>query len=230
MRTDKQSALKLRLQGKSYNEIRHLLSIPKSTLSGWFRDMILPHSAQERLKKRFQERSLAGLLKQSIFQTQAAQNRARTIRTQAKNNVGSLSSRDLKIAGIALYWAEGYKRPIVVKGKIKTHHPVRMSNSDPYLVALFLRFLREICQVSEERIRVSVHHYEHQNTGYLLEFWSRTTGISSGQFKSFYNGISKSSLGRRPYNTLPYGTVQIGVNDTALYHKIMGWIDGLSSV
>ena len=37
----KEEAIKLRKQGFSYNEIKNKLGVPKSTLSGWFRDILL---------------------------------------------------------------------------------------------------------------------------------------------------------------------------------------------
>ncbi|MCX6713082.1 MAG: helix-turn-helix domain containing protein, partial [Candidatus Vogelbacteria bacterium] len=44
----KQKAVKLRLEGKSYSEIKNLLGISKSTLSGWLEDYPL---SKERIKE-----------------------------------------------------------------------------------------------------------------------------------------------------------------------------------
>jgi len=46
---DKILAIKMRRQGKTYNEINRLLSIPKSTLSGWFRGVELSLVVKNRL-------------------------------------------------------------------------------------------------------------------------------------------------------------------------------------
>lgn len=230
MRTDKQQALKLRLQGKSYSEINILLKIPKSTLSDWFATLEISDKAQERIRKRTYEKSITGLIKRNELQTYLAEQRARNIRENSKKEVKKLSSKELFLVGISLYWAEGYKRPIVIKGKIKTRHSVSMTNSDPNLIKIFLKFLRETCSVPEEKITANLRIYEHQNANYLLDFWSKTTRISPSNFQKFYYGISKSSQGKRPFNILPYGTIQIRVNNTELYHKIMGWIEGLASL
>jgi hypothetical protein len=227
VRNDKFKAYKLRVAGRSYNEIAKLLGIPKSTLSGWFSDLILPQEAQDRLKKRVYEKSVQALMKRNLAQTYLAEKRSRQTRSLSKTEIGQLNDRDLLIAGIALYWAEGYKRPILKNGKIKTYHPVRITNSDPLLIKTFLRFIREVCCVSEEKIRASIRIYEHQNEAYLLNFWQNITGISTNRFGKTYSGVSISSQRKRPFNILPYGTIQIGISDTNLYHKIMGWIDGL---
>lgn len=228
MRNDKNTALKLRLQGKSYNEITGLLHVPKSTLSGWFTGLVLSTPAKERIRQRVSKGSIAGLLRRNKLQTHLAIQRARDIQALSSKEVGKLSKRELFILGIGLYWAEGYKRAIVKNGKAKTYHPVSLSNSDPKLVNIFLKFLREICAVDESKIHAGLRIYQHQNAEHLLNFWSGLTKIPKERFEKFYYGVSKSSLGKRPFNILPYGTIQIRINSTELYHKIMGWIEGLS--
>lgn len=227
MRLDKQQALKLRLQGRSYAEINKILGVPKATLSDWFANLELSDAAKERIGNRVNETSIKALIKRNHLQTHLAEQRAKLTRETAKKEVVELSKKELFLVGIALYWAEGYKRPKVENGRIKTSHSVSITNSDPNLIKVFLRFLREVCKVSDEKIGANVRVYEHQNVAYLLDFWSKVTNISPGKFEKFYYGISKSSQGKRPFNILPYGTIQIRVNNTELYHKIMGWIDGL---
>jgi hypothetical protein len=206
------------------------LGVPKATLSDWFSRLELSDKARERIKSRVHEKSISALIKRNKLQTYLAEQRARAIRATAKKEIADLSKRELFLIGISLYWAEGYKRPKVQNGKIKTWHPVSITNSDPFLVKMFLKFLREVCEVSEGKITANVRIYEHQNENYLLDFWSKLTDISHNRFQKFYYGISQSSLGKRPFNILPYGTIQIRVNDTKLYHRIMGWIDGLANI
>ena len=47
----RQKAFKLRMQGKSYGEIRTVLGIKKSTLSSWFKNLELPKSIKKILKE-----------------------------------------------------------------------------------------------------------------------------------------------------------------------------------
>lgn len=230
MRNDKNIALKYRLQGKSYDEITKLLGVPKSTLSGWFYGLQLPEQAITRLNTKVYEGSLKGLIKRNKQQTLLAKIKAKHTRHVASKKIGELTKKELLILGAGLYWGEGYKRPILKNGTVRTYHPVSLSNSDPKLVAVFLRFLREICEVEEEKIRAGLRIYQHQNSSLLLQFWSKLTKIPKERFEKFYYGISKSSLGKRPFNILPYGTIQIRVNDTSLYHKIMGFIQGLGKI
>lgn len=229
MRRDKENALKLRLQGRSYNEIGRLLGVPKSTLSGWFTGLQLSDKAQKRIQDRVYRGTLRGLIKRNKNQTHLAIQRMRNIRAVAEKEIKKIGLSDLKLIGIALYWAEGYKRAAVRNGRELTCHAVALANSDPKLILLFIRFLKEVCHVPDEEINAEIRIYEHLNESELLNFWQRTTKIPRANFGKVYYGISRSSIGKRPFNRLPYGTISVRVNSTNLFHKIMGWIQGLSN-
>jgi hypothetical protein len=80
--------------------------------------------------------------------------------------------KELKISGIMLCWGEGTKE----HGKVVLH------NSDPAMIALFARFLREICGVHEDRLRVTLHLYPDQDASALKRYWSTITGVPVSQF------------------------------------------------
>lgn len=228
MRSDRQNALKLRLSGKSYNEISSILKIPKSTLSNWFTGLKLSTKAQKRIASRVYQGTLHGLIKRNKQQTHLAIQRARKIRACAEREIKNLSFNELKLIGAALYWAEGYKRSIMRNGRELTYHSVALTNSDPKLITIFLKFLREVCDVADKQIKAEIRIYEHMSEQNLFSFWQKITKLPKENFGKTYYGISKSSQGKRPFNRLPYGTVLIRVNNTNLFHKIMGWIEGLA--
>lgn len=227
MRRDKQKALDLRLKGLSYNEISQRLGISKSTLSGWFSGLSLSTRAQNRIKKRVAEGSLRGLIKKNLKQTHEARKRATVIRKNAARQIKKISKKELRLLGTAIYWGEGYKKSVVKNGKERTFHVISLSNSDPVMIRLFIKFLKDILDVPHEKIRANVRIFEHLNEKKTLHYWQIVTGLPKKSFRKFYYGISKSSLGKRPYNRLPYGTIQIVVGDTKNFYKIMGWIDGI---
>lgn len=229
MRAERSEAIKLRLQGKSYGEIQSLLKVPKSTLSGWLSTIVLSSTAQGRINERTRKKSLEGLLKLNRQQTTKAIKRARSIQKEATSKINTLSRENLLFVGIALYWAEGYKRLIIKNGRVRTFHPISMTNSDPELIRIFVRFLREICEVPTRKIKASLRLYKHINEENALRYWSSKTAIPFENFGKTYYGISRASLGKRPFNRLPYGTIQARVADTALFHRIIGWIEGLKN-
>ncbi len=227
MRTDHPVALKLRLSGKSYTEIQRTLGVPKSTLSSWFTELLLSDELRSKINQRGRKNAIELLIRRNKAQTTYARARARDIRRRAAASINAISVSNLQILGAALYWAEGYKRPKMKNGQALTHHPVSLTNSDPMLIKMFLRFLRECCSVPEQKIKAALRIYEHHNPQHLQRFWEKVTGIRPENFHKTYYGVSRSSLHKRPYNRLPYGVIQVVVADTQLYHKIMGYIEGL---
>lgn len=228
MRTDKFKAYKLRVRGRSYNEISRLLGVPKSTLSGWFADLELPEEATRRLSNRVHTASLRGLIARNKNQTILAEARSREMHDGGKKLINDISKRDLLVIGTALYWAEGYKRPLVIKGRARTSHRVSLTNSDPDLICIFLQFLRETCEVPNEKITIWIRYFEHQDLAYLLNFWQKRCNIPYNNFRKTLQTVSISSQRKKSYNSLPFGVAQISVNSTNLYHKIMGMICGVA--
>ncbi len=176
-RKDRLSALRLRLQGKSYAEIqRELGGIPKSTLSAWLANVVLSDRASERLKKRTREGSARGLIRRNKNQTALAVRRSRAIEDAARREIGGIleraSTKELLLLGVALYWAEGYKRPIIRKGRELTQHSVSLTNADPQLLRTFLKFAIDVCGVAPERVRINVRIFQHLNQEDVLEYWA----------------------------------------------------------
>ncbi|MDO8496515.1 MAG: hypothetical protein Q7S43_03605 [bacterium] len=216
------------MAGRSYNEITRLLNVPKSTLSGWFTALELSKEATKRLKDRVHAASLRGLLARNKNQTALAQARSKEMHDEGKSLIKDISKRDLLIIGTALYWAEGYKRPVVIKGRVITSHRVSLTNSDPDLIYIFLKFLREVYQVPDEQITIWIRYFEYQDPVYLLDFWQKKCNIPYSNFRNTLQTISISSQRKKSYNSLPFGVAQISVNSTNLYHKIMGMISGVA--
>ncbi len=218
------------MAGRSYNEITRLLKIPKSTLSGWFTELEIPEEATKRLTERVHAASLRGLLKRNKNQTILAEIRSKKFRSSGEEMIKSLSKRDLLVIGAALYWAEGYKKPIIRNGRTITSHIVSLTNSDPDLICMFIRFLKEVCDVSDEKIKIWIRYFEHQDPAYLLNFWQKKCNIPYSNFQKTLQTVSISSKRKKFYNSLPFGVAQISVNSTNLYHKIMGVIAGIAKM
>jgi hypothetical protein len=125
----------------------------------------------------------------------------------------NVKDEKLKIAGVMIYWGEGTK-----KG-----NTVTLSNSNPKIILLFLKFLRNICGVSDKRLRALIHRYPDQNENNLLNYWSSITGIPKFQFcKSFLH--NKASRGTYK-NLVEYGTLSLRYSDKFLLEVINSWIN-----
>ncbi len=106
-----------------------------------------------------------------------------------------------------LYWAEGSKR------NFKT---VDFANSDPEMIRVFVRCLREIYQVSESRLRVFLYCYANQPMDHLLKFWSDVTSIPLTQFTKPY--VRQDSALK--HHAMVYGLIHIRYSDQRLFRVI----------
>lgn len=123
----------------------------------------------------------------------------------------SAEEKELKIAGIMLYWGEG----------TKGGHNVEFSNSDPKMIQMFLRLLREIFMVDESRLRVYLYCYADQDIKGLKNYWSTVTRIPVSQFTKPY---IRKDFQKKTGREMKYGLVHIRYSDTRLLRLIESWI------
>jgi hypothetical protein len=127
-----------------------------------------------------------------------------------KENLNSVEEK-LKVSGTMLYWGEG----------TKSGGTVTFSNSDPVMIKLFIKFLRNICGVAESRLRALLHVYSDQDEKKLKYFWSKITNIPESQFsKSFVH----TKKGGNYKKNSQYGTMSLRYSDKQLLIIINNWI------
>lgn len=124
----------------------------------------------------------------------------------------SAIDKELKVSGIMLYWGEG----------AKNGNTVKFTNSDPEMIKIFLNFLRDICGISESRLKALVHMYPDQDKNKLEQFWSNATKIPLSRFYKSY--IHKGKIGTYK-NKSKYGTLAINYSDKKLLKIILFWIE-----
>jgi hypothetical protein len=129
----------------------------------------------------------------------------------------SAKEKELKLAGVFIYWAEGAK----FKGMDGIPCTVDLANSDPKMISLFLRFLREICGVDEDKLGVQLYCYADQDIEILKNFWYKRTSIASKKFIKPYvrNDFLPEKSGK-----MKYGLVHIRYTDKKLLYQIDNWI------
>lgn len=215
-------AIALRLKGRSYGEIARALDVSKGSLSVWFRDLKLPKATQKLLEKKMKIAMEHNLFENNRRRTRTVQAENKKIMESAVGEIGPLSKYELLLIGAALYWGEGWKK---MRGNQAP--PVSLVNSDPHMIKLFLRFLREIIEVPEEKIKMSIRIHPNISAESTIGFWSRVTDIPQERFR-ITRQISKASQRKRPSHSLPYGTLDIRVSSRQRFFKIKGWIEGLA--
>lgn len=222
-RLEKEQAIALRLQGKSYGEIIKILNIPsKGTLSYWFKNFPLPPAAQKKLKKNIELAQKRGLFRFNQERTKAIERENKEAVLDAEKEIGTLTERELLLVGASLYWGEGTK-----SARNGNNKGISIANSDPLLIALFMRFVREILYIPEDRIRAGIQVHDNIDVEEARCFWSEVTRLPIERFY-IIKQISSAGKRKRPTNSLPHGTAIIKVNKRVLFYKISGYIEGLT--
>lgn len=129
-----------------------------------------------------------------------------------KNKLSVFEKR-LKLAGVMLYWAEGYKTAKSMG--------IDFANSDLTMIVVFINFLRKVCGVDENRLRVLLYCYSNQNVNELVDFWSKTTKIPKSQFTKPY---VRDDFNPAKEGKMKYGMVHIRYSDKKLLALLMEWI------
>lgn len=221
MRKDKNKAILLRKQGKSYNEIAKILDIAKSTLSLWLRDIKMPIEIEKKFWDKTRKNWAENITKFNKERAKIAQEKAQQIQDSASKDIKKISKRELLLIGSALYWAEGYK---------KSRWAIVFSNSDPLMIQLMMRFFREIPKVKEEKFFATAQIHPNITSEKAVNYWSKITKIPKKQFRKTYTRLTPSSKRKRAFNTLPYGTLRVSISDVKMTNKMKGWISGLEKL
>lgn len=210
MRSDREKVFALRKRGWSYNLIHKKLGVPKSTLSDWLSGISWSKIIQKDLTQR-------AFLK--VYPQLQAMNRERMLkwekwreaaRQEAEKNFIAFSQDRLFIAGIMIYWGDGDKNP---------KNPVRISNTDPHLLNIFVKFLKNTCALPEDKVKA--HMILHPDLDELTckRYWSSLIGINQ---TFFYK--TQVIQGRHKTRKLAYGICSVEVSSRQLKEKILVWI------
>ncbi len=214
MRNDKETAFKLRKTGKSYREIRSLLSVPLSTLSDWFRNQKWSNNLAMELAEKSKTKSTIRLKELSRIRGEHLDKLYKEAEIEAVQEFQELKYHPLFIAGVVIYWGEGDK---VGRGAF------RVTNSDSSMLRLFVDFLIKVCRVDQKRIRLGLILYPDIDHEQAVNYWSREVGLDRSHFTKCVE-----ITGRHKTKRLKYGICLVSFSSTYLKCKMMVWIKLLS--
>ncbi|OGN13823.1 MAG: hypothetical protein A3J47_03780 [Candidatus Yanofskybacteria bacterium RIFCSPHIGHO2_02_FULL_43_22] len=221
-RKDYQAARSLRLEGKTYGEIRGIFKIPKSTLSGWFSGLKINNKAKKILESK-KKNGYYKLVEFNKTRTRDILKENENIRKEYEFRVGKLNNRELMILGAALYWGEGYKN---FNQKRPIYPYLCLGNSDSEMIITFIYFLEKILGITKDRIRAPIFIYPGIVPEEAINYWQKLTKIPRENFRC-QMALNRASQGERPKNLLPHGTLQLRVIKRQDFFKIRGLIDGI---
>lgn len=195
----------MRAEGSTMPEIATALGVSRSSVSLWTRDIEVATGPRRR-----PARSGPNSLQRRKAAEIEAMCQAGAVR------IGRLSEREYLVAGAALYAGEGSKNDGCVK----------FTNSDPRMVAFFVRWLRTFFEVEADRLRVHLYLHEGLDLEAAIDHWVTVTGIPAAQFIKPYRAIADPSI-RRAKHQMGCASVYYGCSRT--HRAIMGLTAALLS-
>src|SRR3990167_3630214 len=157
-------AIEMRKRGFSYSEIENRIHIPRSTLSYWLKNIKLTPEQIKKLNSKRIETAKANALKK----TSRTSRMIEEIKKTSSLDVKGISKKELWLTGIVLYWKNGNTSNLK-KG-------VHFSSSDPDMIRLFLKWLKEIGEIKDEEIKFNIFiKNKNDSIEGLISYWSQIT-------------------------------------------------------
>lgn len=171
----KDKAVELRKQGLSYGEIQKLLSIPKSTLSHWLRNVVLTKEQKIRLDQNYGNGLIKARVKAAQWRRNQKELRLKVAEDEALSTLHQIKINDniIELALAMLYMGEGAK-----------NNSTSMGSSSPLVLKFFIKVLIKIYNVEPTKIRCDLHLRSDQNTEEMKSYWSIELNLLLSNFRS----------------------------------------------
>lgn len=121
--------------------------------------------------------------------------------------------------GVGLYWGEGTKR---------SRDQVRLGNTDPALVRMFVQFLIRIYEIDQSRLRFGLQIFSDMDPVTEKKFWQRYLKVSHTQF--YKTVITRSGKLGTYREKSKHGVLTVYFNNKKLRNALCAEIEKLQEV
>ncbi len=122
--------------------------------------------------------------------------------------------------GIGIYWGEGNK---------VNEYSVRVGNTDPDLILMFVKYLIEICGVHQHKITYSLQVFNDTDPDVALDYWMGKLGCTRD--KIMPSVVITPPQGKGSYRKKSkYGVMTVYYNSKQLKQYIMGEIESIKKL
>lgn len=123
--------------------------------------------------------------------------------------------------GLTLWWAEGTKVRVDKRWKNTFNYSIELTNTDPKIINLFLKYLRERMSVQNEKIKLQLQIHLGDNQEELESFWEEETGIPRCQFNKTIVRPVGNKIGKSR------GTCKVRIYDKKLHILLLERLENL---
>jgi len=177
MRTNlikKEEAINLRSKGESIRDIERTINIPRSTLSGWLRNVELSKAQKKHLHKKWLDALAKARLKANRINRDRHNKKIDNIKQEAKDFTSdiTINKKIGELIFATFYLAEG----------TKTDGAFVIANSNPKILAAFLNLFRYLYSPEKSKFRCCLHLRKDQHENIFKKYWSSILDIPRSQF------------------------------------------------
>jgi hypothetical protein len=216
---EKENACILRSKGISINEIAKQLSVSKSSVSSWVRDISITEAQRALLKSNSSDASKS--IRNLSWQT-TCRNRRLEYQRAGIRLAEQLSDCPQFTGGCMLYWAEG----------AKDKNSAKLANTDKYLMKCWWDFLQQYFGLCHKDVTIHISCYlgNGHTVSDVESYWLTILALPKSCLrKTMVVTKHPMSTGRRK-NKHPYGVCSLNVNSTKLVQKLFGAIQYIGKI
>ena len=206
-----EEAVHLRKQGLSIVVIEKRLGINRSTLSSWFRDIVLAPAQRVKLNRarhmalvNSRAKAVAWHNAQKAERLAIAEKEARALLTHIDTNNNFI----LEFAVAMLYWGEGAKKSPYAG----------IGNTDARLLKVFILALRSCYGVPIDSIKCELNLRMDQDQQVEKSYWSRELQIPIGNFRR--TAFDKRTAGSKTFVGY-HGVCTVRCSNVAIQRKLV---------
>ncbi len=216
-------------QQLTVDELATRLSLPRSTIYYWVRDLPLRRSVSDGNREVLEQRG-SRAAEGAPEPTEGEDGQKRGSGTVSRRGAGRTSHKVSRARSDAAYeeglasFEELSAQPTfrdfvciyLVQGDQRDRTHVALSNSDPAVMRLVSRWIRRL---TDRALLLSLQYGPGQSLKELRHFWSETTGAEPRTIRVHGPAAEESE---RPGS--PHGVLTVTVEDTLLRARLQGWI------
>jgi hypothetical protein len=207
----KSRAIALRKKGLSIRAVEINLGIPRSTLSGWFKNVGLTQKQKDKLRKDWLNGLNSARAKAVRWHNGQKEERMKIAEAEATKIADKINYNDtntLELALAMLYLGEGFKKSSTTG----------IGNSDPMILRFFVTILKNTYNVRMEHLYCYLHLRADQDPNSLTKYWSEQLNIPVQNFGKA--SIDKRTVGSKTYDSYK-GVCVVRCKSVAIQRKLV---------
>lgn len=184
--------------------------IPRSTLSGWFKEVKLTEQQRTKLMKNSQDGWKKAREKAIITKNLQKARRITVAKNDANRTFQSLPSKSISVLELALamlYFGEGGKTGAT-----------NMGASDPFMLSFFILAIEKIFHLNRLNFRYDLHLRDDQDESQLKKYWSMQLNVPLEKFR--YVSKDPRTVGKPTRQNYP-GVCQIQIGNISVQRRLV---------